>query len=59
MTKLSEALETIATMPLSKGFEYDERGRIKHGSNSYGPGWAAWHFQQLARAALAEARGEK
>ena len=49
---MREALEKIASMPLSKGYEYDERGRIKSGSNSYGPGWAARHFQELAKRTL-------
>jgi hypothetical protein len=51
----TDVLRKIAEMPLSKDFDYDERGEIVSGSNSYGPNWAAWHFQQLAKQFLAKA----
>lgn len=49
---MRETLERIATMPISKAFDLDDRGRIKSGSNAYGPQWAAWHFQELAKRAI-------
>ena len=53
------AIEEIAAMPLSKDFEYDRFGEIKPGSSSYGPNYAASHFQRLARAALAVPRHDR
>ncbi len=44
-----ELIRYIAEMPLSRDFEYDKFGEIKSGSRSYGTGWSAWHFQQIAR----------
>jgi hypothetical protein len=49
---MRQTLGKIATMPLSKQFDLDERGEIKSGSNAYGPQWAAWHFQELAKRAI-------
>jgi hypothetical protein len=53
----TDVLRKIAEMPLSKDFDYDEFGEIKNGSSSYGPGWAAHHFQELAKNFLAKAGG--
>lgn len=47
-----KALEEIVTTPTAKDLDYDERGEIKSGSRAYGPGWSAWHFQNIARTAL-------
>lgn len=44
-----EVLREIATMPLSKDWERDQFGEIKSGSQSYGPAWAAWYFQERAK----------
>ncbi len=44
-----EVLEYIATTPLRKDFEYDRFGEVVGDGWSYGPGWAAHHFQETAR----------
>jgi hypothetical protein len=48
MNDAEQVLKIIAEMPISKSHEYDERGSIKHGSSSYGPGYSAWRMKQLA-----------
>lgn len=44
-----QVIENIALFPLKKDFEYDERGRIKSGCDSYSAGYAAFRNQQFAR----------
>jgi hypothetical protein len=57
--EMERVLRKIATMPLSQDFETGDRGRIKNGAMSWGPAWAAWHFQELARSVLPlQDRGE-
>jgi hypothetical protein len=46
-----KALTTIRDTPTSKSAPVDKFGEMTSGS-SYGPGWAAWHFQNVARNAL-------
>ncbi|WP_398473604.1 hypothetical protein [Tardiphaga sp.] len=45
-----KALTAIRDTPTSKALDVDKFGELR--GNSYGPGWAAWHFQNVAREAL-------
>lgn len=54
-----QVIEDIAKFPLSKGFDYDDRGRILSGSNSYGPGYAAFRNQRFAQQWLDDQKQRK
>lgn len=44
-----QVIENIASFPLVKDLEYDERGAIKSGSSSYSEKYSAWRNQRFAK----------